>query len=424
MTRLQPMVTRHWPRDRRSVAATTDAFSLTAETFDRWGADPWNLHPTHQFRTELVASCKRHVADLLVPDQGVTVGGEGVLALVRVTTAQKANLALEDTVWSKGVRGVDIERWRVNWRDCWFLYPYDRLGSRVFESGTSGRVVDGLDFDVLLDPTEERTLKAHGTSRAGLDKIIDHRVAVGVLHHQAAARYLAHHYPELSERMFKGRNIRSFNRRWYEYIWPRNAPAMLQQPKIIVPRLVRTAEFAVDEVGYLPQDSTIALTVAMGGARLARFQALGASLFGPDDGRQARKVLLYLLGLLNSPVSIFMITAGRLRTPKGSYTVNEQLLAELPIPVLPPAQAEAVVAAVEELIAGPSETERRAAEAGIGELLYDALGLDAGQRKLLNDWAAKTDAAAGTGGPASDEQAELDFSDDPAPDDDDSAGTI
>jgi hypothetical protein len=31
------------------------------------------------------------------------------------------------------------------------------------------------------------------------------------------------HYERLEGRVFKKKNIRAFNRRWYEYIWPRDA---------------------------------------------------------------------------------------------------------------------------------------------------------------------------------------------------------
>jgi hypothetical protein len=160
---------------------------------------------------------------------------------------------------------------------------------------------------------------------------------LGLVKFPKSAEYLVQHYEQLEGRIFKQKNIREFNRRWYEYIWPREPKVMLAAPKIITPRLTRQVRFAMDTVGVVPQDSCICLVPtkkthqSWHKLREQLETSLGKNLSDGD-------ALKYCLAFLNSPYAQERLVTGRLPTPKGSYAVTEDYLHEIPMPPPPTRQ--------------------------------------------------------------------------------------
>jgi hypothetical protein len=282
------------------------------------------------------------------------------------------------------------------------------VGYTLFHGDVGGSDVDLLSFDDPLDHDERGIIKRYDHSHAGLERLINHRTAVYSLLLQNTARYLVQHYEDLSERTFKGRNIRTFGRQWYEYIWPRTPQLMLSRNKIVTPRLVRTAEFAWDSAGYLPQDSLITLGTPETGDRKKTYEDFKAQLVeAVGTAVTPMDIRKYCLGFLNSDVGVFVITAGRTKTPKGSYTVNEEVLDQVPIPV-PKNKAvfRSVLDAVDALVAGTSDSSDN--EARINDCVFESLGLTKTQEATVRDWATRLGAEVQTRGPvADDELAEL-----------------
>jgi hypothetical protein len=133
--------------------------------------------------------------------------------------------------------------------------------------------------------------------------------------------------------MFEKRNIREYNKRWYEYHRPRNPEVMLSKKKIVTPRLFRRGEirFALDRRGIIPQDSCICLSPTPATAKkynLLRNQiseVLGMSVSNDE-------VLKYCLAFLNSKFAESQLIAGQRPTPKGFYNVTEKGIRRVPIP--------------------------------------------------------------------------------------------
>jgi hypothetical protein len=275
------------------------------------------------------------VLEVLEHRQGVTPGG--VLELFLLEASQATGLGLESELVREAVKGLYIPTWAVRPQGRILLYPYvpDGVGHvHPAFAITHAKLSDALDLDVALD-TEEATLRGQPGWVAA---IVERRIAAGLVRFPATARYLAAHYERLQSREFKGRNIRDFSRRWYEYLWPRDIALLSSVPRIVSPSLIRGApRFALDSVGYLSDHALIFLVRTPATTR--KFEELRANLShvlgttSPDED-----VFRYLLSQLNSAEAMADIKSGRNPTAKGSYQLSEKALGDIRIVLKPSAK--------------------------------------------------------------------------------------
>jgi len=115
---------------------------------------------------------------------------------------------------------------------------------------------------------------------------------------------------------------------WYEYHRPRT-PIVIRKPKIVGPRLVKTARFALDSKGFLPRDSVVVIVPK---------QKAFEDLKSPLDKTLNRKTpeeeaLLYILAFLNSETFDHLLRE-KISKKRGGYPiVDERLLQRMGIPI-------------------------------------------------------------------------------------------
>jgi hypothetical protein len=193
-----------------------------------------------------------------------------------------------------------------------------------------------------------------------------------------AAKYLIEHYNDLESRVFKKKNIREFNRRWYEYIWPRDPRIMLGCPRILSPRLVRKVRFVLDGQGYLSDDGCVMLQPTDKTSRA--WQDFAEQMKTTTGESLSKKQLLqYCLAFMNSNYAQERLVTGHRPTPKGSYAITESYLNEIPIPA---PQDKKTVKAIIGLVGSlerqdfgkkDAKHEIEKLENRLGELVEDAL---------------------------------------------------
>lgn len=308
--------------------------------------DRWNLTADAEAKQ---ATGKDWVtaADVLEPFQGVTVGGENCLDIFLLARDEAVRRELETELVHPVIKGRETTRWRTPELDHAIFYPYDvtegtsqpAFAIELAEvENKQTRVAlkrmglsDALDFDHALDAREGEIARRKGVNRGTVAELLRHRIGLELVRFPHAAAYLIEHYEQLEGRILKKRNIREFNRRWYEFIWMRDPSVMLARPKIITPRLSKEVRFALDKQGIVPQDSCIGMLPTQKterGYRRLREQLAAAT------GKRAtlEDVLKYCLAFLNSDYAQHRFVTGRRPTPKGSYTMTEAALREIPIP--------------------------------------------------------------------------------------------
>ncbi len=321
----------------------TSAARVGLQRFRETAADRWDLSggtdeaafPPNWFTA----------ADLLEMRQGLTPGG--CLDIFLMDEKKATFLGLEDAVIHKAIKGIELERWRIQWKERMLFYPYhatDRGSEPAFtiqwdeieDKDITKRLTrlgmeDALDFDKQVDNRETEIVKQSGVNNDSVKRLLKHRVSLGLIKYPKAAEYLVEHYDHLEGRVFKKKNIRKFNRAWYEYIWPRDAGIMLAKPRILSPRLVRTPRFVFDDVGYLTDD---ACTVIKPRSKTKHAWDEFRRIMENTLGTQASKedLLRYCLAFLNSNYAQDRLTTGHRPTPKGSYAITEEYLKEIPIP--------------------------------------------------------------------------------------------
>jgi hypothetical protein len=157
---------------------------------------------------------------------------------------------------------------------------------------------------------------------------LEHRIALGLIKYPHAATYLIQYYEQLKGRVFEGKPLQGYNKMWYEYHRPRT-PTVIRKPRIVGPRLVKTARFALDTDGFLPRDSVVVIA-----PKQKTFENLKNSL----DKTLSRKtseeeVLLYILAFLNSETFDNLLRE-KISKKRGGYPIiDERLLQRLGIPI-------------------------------------------------------------------------------------------
>ena len=284
-------------------------------------------------------------ADLLEMRQGVTPGG--CLDLFLMDSKKAEHLKIEDALVHKAIKSKQLERWRVDWKDRVLFYPYhirnrksepaftipwEEISDHKLKDNLIGRrIEDVLDFDQQIDKRETDIIREAGINQQTVPKLLKHRIALGLVKYPAAALYLVDHYDELEGRVFKKKNIRKFNRRWYEYLWPRDAKIMLANLRIISPTLVRKVRFVLDETGYLSDHACLMIQPAQKtDTAWQKFEGTMELIVG--EALPKKDLMRYCLAFMNSDYAQERLVTGHRPTPKGSYAITEAFLKEIPIP--------------------------------------------------------------------------------------------
>ena len=171
------------------------------------------------------------------------------------------------------------------------------------------------------------------------------------------------------------KNIRDWNKRWYEYHRPRKPEVMMAPTKIITPRLAKEIRFFLDTNGTVPQDSCICLVPTK--KTRGKFEILRRAL-AKVLGRRVSviDVLKYCLAFLNSPYSQERFTTGHRPRPGEVYAVTVDFLKEIPIP--PPrgkGRTENILNSVGCLITETDEIRLLAEEKKLFKLVMKMLGV-------------------------------------------------
>ena len=311
----------------------------------------WNLSPTR--KSEEANEDWYTGAELLEVRQGVTPGG--CLELFLLEESVTDQLKLEKALVHHAIKTKDLERWSVEWHKRVLFYPYCEQGENYVPAFTIDManlhdkklakhltgigIEDALDFDIQIDEWEREIVRKSGVNKESVPKLLQHRIAQKLVQFPNAAHYLTEHYTRLETRVFKKKNIRKFNRRWYEYLWPRDAHIVLAREKILSPTLIRAARFALDTEGHLSDHACLFLQPT---AKTHRAWRAFAEQMKSCLGRKVTRteLLTYCLCFLNSTAATRALTEGRQPTPKGSYQVTEQSLRE--VPIAPPSDKKSV----------------------------------------------------------------------------------
>ena len=276
------------------------------------------------------------VAQLLEPNQGVTVGGRGCLSIFLMSETRARELGLEEALLHPIMKGHKTTPWRPERGDNAILYPYARDEDGHWQPAFACKkppVLDALDFEHPADKFEQEWLRQYGINPISIKRLFEHRRdALELVKYPIAAEYLLKSHEQLSTRTFKKRNVREFGRAWYEFIWPRDAEVIFGKPKIISPRLTPRVRFALDQDGMGVQDSCLCLAVT-GNTRQAfdEFRGRLSSLLGREV--KMPTVLRYLLAFLNSSYAQELLTTGHRPRPGDVFQVSDELLEELSVPV-------------------------------------------------------------------------------------------
>jgi len=331
-------------------AATFDcasAWKTSREQLSVQAESGWTLRPEKARRTRTQGGLVAAV-DLFEPRQGVTPGMLDVFLITADTIRQHS---IEEELCHPAIKTREMMKWVVTRGDRYLLYPYrveiDRNVPAFADNST--RNGDALDFDVILDDIERRIRRGRPLDDKVAQELVEHRIAVGLVRYPHAARYLSTQFSRLDGRIFKKRTMREFGRRWYEYIWPRDARLITEKERILSPRLAREPRFSLDVEGTLSDDACLLLLPK----KTSQWIGLATSLGGYLEREiTTADVLRYSLAFLNSTYALERLKR-RKPTPKGSYAIGEKYIGELRI-AFPTGsdQAQRVFSLVDQCIAG------------------------------------------------------------------------
>ncbi len=340
---VREVLTKLGVKKRQAKYLFTSAARIEMKAFRQSAADRWDLSGSAgkaAFPSEWCTA-----AELLEMRQGVTPGG--CLEVFLMDEKKAKFLGLEDTLVHKAIKSKELQRWSVEWKGRMLFYPYhvtekgsepafilqwdemedDDLKKRLTRLG----VDDALDFNQQIDTRETEVVKAKGINNDSVKELLKHRVSLGIVKYPKAAAYLVEHYDTLEGRIFEKKKFTDHGKRWYEYHRPRDARIMLAKPRILSPTLIRSVRFVLDSTGYLSDHACLMIQPtkktnrAWGEFRKAMQKTLGGQVSQED-------LLRYSLAFLNSNYAQRRLTTGHRPTPKGSYTITEEYLKEIPIP--------------------------------------------------------------------------------------------
>jgi len=313
------------------------------------------------------------VFDLFDPRQGVTPGG--CLEIFLMDEARAKELHLEKKLLHKAVKSREFERWHTVHTGRVLLYPYViKDGDAIPAFSRRGSEYDALTFENAFDDREKEIRRGKALDKGVIEKVLAHRIGLEVVKFPNTAKYLSASYDLLSGRVFKKKNVREFNRQWYEYLWPRDPKLVLGAvPRIISPGLCKQVRFAIDTEGYLSDHACQFLFPRYGSTPgIVSFTRELSEVLSRDVTKE--EAILYCLAFMNSPYAQERMISGRLPTPKGFYQVSEEFLKEIPV-ALPVDRktGERIIASVKRLVEGMEPGAAEKEEARLFQLLQEVL---------------------------------------------------
>jgi hypothetical protein len=324
-----------------------------------------------------------HLTQLVEPFQGVTPGGKGCLDIFLLDRGTAERMNYESDLIHPVIKGIDVKPWKCPDTEHVIIYPYkiekeaakpafDMAAWKAMQkndlSSNLRELQDALDFSNAIDTAEERIHRTGSLDQIRLEHLLLHRKGLGLITYPTIASYLVNDYDILARRVFEKRNIVEWGKRWYEYHRPRDIKVMLQRPKIISPRLTRVVRFAMDTTGIVPQDSCIAL------AKTSKTQFMWNKLRRSLSESMKRgicdlEVYKFLLAFLNSGLTQKLLVTGRRPTPKGSYQISDDFLADIRIPpCLPDRHLRTILEAVN-ILYGSKPAEYPKAQSQINKVV-------------------------------------------------------
>ncbi len=291
-------------------------------------------------------------AELLEMRQGVTPGG--CLDVFLMDVKKKEMLGLEDALVRKAIKSKQLTRWRVEWKNRVIFYPYitkskkakkpekavpaftilwDEIEDEKFKQRlTKLGIEDALDFDLQIDSRETEIVRESGINNESVQKLLKHRVSLGIVKYPNAAKYLLENYERLQARVFEKKKFTEHGKRWYEYHRPRDPQIMLGKSRILSPRLIRQVRFVVDDTGYLSDDACLMIQPTKKTQRA--WEDFEEKMNKAARRKLTEKELLqYCLAFMNSNYAQQRLVTGHRPSPKGSYIITEAYMKEIPIPV-------------------------------------------------------------------------------------------
>jgi len=272
------------------------------------------------------------VSDLFKDLQGVTTGSNRLFVFDHSRWAELESiykLSMSGLVYDC-IAGEDIKPWSISIRRK-ILFPY-----KIGVGGITGKHIwipafmmengDVLDFTKRLVNDEKLDESIHDR--------LDKRIAYGIIPQGliGVAKYLVDHYEELRNRRYEGKAIEEYAGVWYGFHRPRT-PEIIKVPNIVTPRVVKEPRFALNRYRAIPLDNVIVLIPK--GKEDPVFKELWEELERIIGSKiSIEDILLYILSILNSRISYFILKTRATRVRGGYYTIDERYLSSIIIPKL------------------------------------------------------------------------------------------
>jgi type I restriction-modification system DNA methylase subunit len=297
-------------KHRKEISFSDDYLNIQTVSQASLSGKSWDLHDAHgTFDTHSLPNLLTLKAYTEKIMQGVTCGGKGSDNIYYITPQNAENSKIEEKVKKKVIRGKDIRRFLAENNAEELIYPYD-TGSRA--------------IDLRLFP---------GTSR-----------------------YLNQFKDKLSNRVLDGKNIKDWNKQWFE-LWRPRESQVFERQKIVCPRIAEKNRFALDDSGAFLSDSAVAII--------------------------PKNIDIYLLlGLLNSRLAEEFIMNTSPYVQGRYYNYSKTYIERIPVK-LPKTDreikiAKEIIVKVKEIIRNKrknGETETASIEAEIDRLVFDLYGV-------------------------------------------------
>jgi hypothetical protein len=257
---------------------------------------PWALAPPSvaRIRRKILETkrCER-LDSVFELNQGVTPGG-GCLDIFLVGSRDLA----EEELIAPVVEAEDVIAWSLESPKKWIIYPYLETGELID--------LGDLDFDLDQDQALQK---------------MNELVATGRVKYPRAAYYLIRHYTRLASREAEKRGWKDYGKRWYEYHRPRDPAIMKSHPKIITRRMTRDMQFSLDNLGTVPTDGCIALTLKPKSDWYQRVRSFGLNQL---------QGLLFCVALLNSSIPKLLVKSSADAWQGEFYQVREDIIGLIP----------------------------------------------------------------------------------------------
>ena len=297
-------------KHQKEISFSDDYLNIQTVSQASLSSKGWDLHDAHgTFDTNSLLNLLTLKAYTEKIMQGVTCGGKGSDNIYYITPQNVENSKIEEKVIKKVIRGKDIRRFLAENNSEELIYPYD----------TSSRAID-----LRLFP---------GTSR-----------------------YLNQFKDKLSNRVLDGKNIKDWNKQWFE-LWRPRERQVFERQKIVCPRIAEKNRFALDDSGAFLSDSAVAIV--------------------PKNID-----IFLLLGLLNSRLAEEFIMNTSPYVQGRYYNYSKTYIEKIPVK-LPKTDreikiAKEIIARVKEIIKNKrknKEAETASIEAEIDRLVFDLYGV-------------------------------------------------